>query len=340
MLRLPIVLTLFLALACLSAAHAAPKQTAPTALVYDEAYLLHDTGPYHPERPDRLRAIVRGLQTSGLMGSLLRIEPRPVADRWITAVHTQAYLDRLNEAAPRAPVQLDRDTVMGPGSLRIARLAAGGVLAAVDAVAAGEAANAFAVARPPGHHALPDRAMGFCLLNNVAIAARYAQQQHGLKRILIVDWDAHHGNGTQAVFDADPSVLFFSTHQFPFYPFTGQADETGTGAGAGTVVNVPLLEGAGDAEIVAAFRETLVPAADRFKPDLVLISAGFDAHRDDPLAGLRVTEAGLATLTRIVMDIARRHAGGRVVSVLEGGYRLEAISNSALAHLKVLMGKD
>ena len=342
MIRASIVLSLFLALACVSAgaARATPKQAAPTGLVTHPDYLLHDTGPYHPERPDRLRAIVGGLEASGLMASLRRIDPRPVADRWITTVHTQAYLGRLVSASQRAPVQLDRDTRMGPDSLRIARLAAGGVLAAVDAVVAGRARNAFAVVRPPGHHALPDRAMGFCLLNNVAIAARYAQQKHGLKRVLIVDWDVHHGNGTQAIFDDDPSVLFFSTHQFPYYPFTGRAKETGIGAGAGTTINVPLLAGSGDTEIVAAFRDTLVPAADRFRPDLVLISAGFDAHKDDPLAGLGVTAQGYAALTRIVMAIARRHAGGRVVSVLEGGYRLKALSDSVAAHVGVLMGRE
>lgn len=341
MIRIPIVLGLFLALACVSVAPslANSQQPAPTALVYHPDYLLHDTGPYHPERPDRLRAIVGGLEASGLMVALRRIDPRPVADRWITTVHTPTYLARLEAAAQRAPVQLDRDTAMGPESLRIARLAAGGVLAAIDAVAAGQARNAFAVVRPPGHHALPDQAMGFCLLNNVAIAARYAQQKLGLKRVLIVDWDVHHGNGTQAMFEDDPSVLFFSTHQFPYYPFTGRAKETGVGAGAGATINVPLLAGSGDAEMIEAFRDKLVPAADRFRPDIVLISAGFDAHKDDPLAGLGVTAEGYAALTRIVMAIARRHAGGRIVSVLEGGYRLKALSNSVTAHVGVLMGK-
>ena len=341
MIRTPIVLGLFLALAYVAAgpARAQPQQPLPTGLVYHPDYLLHDTGPYHPERPDRLRAIVGGLEASGLMAALQRIAPRPAADRWITTVHTQAYLSRLESASKRAPVHLDRDTAMGPESLRIARLAAGGVLAAVDAVAAGRASNAFAVVRPPGHHALPDRAMGFCLLNNVAIAARYAQQKLGLKRVLIVDWDVHHGNGTQAMFDDDPSVLFFSIHQFPYYPFTGRAKETGVGAGAGTTINVPLLAGSGDAEIIEAFRDKLVPAADRFRPDLILISAGFDAHKDDPLAGLGVTTEGYGALTRIVMAIAQRHAGGRIVSVLEGGYRLKALSDSAVAHVGALMGR-
>ena len=240
----------------------------------------------------------------------------------------------------QAPVQLDPDTRLAPESLRVAKLAAGGVLAAVDAVVAGRARNAFATVRPPGHHALPGRAMGFCLLNSVAIAARYAQQKHGLKRVLIVDWDVHHGNGTQAMFYDDPSVLYFSTHQNPYYPYTGQAKEMGVGAGEGTTVNVPLVAGSGDTEIVEAFCNKLVPAADKFKPNFVLISAGFDAHRDDPLAGLGVTAEGYGSLTQIVIEIARRHAGGRIVSALEGGYRLEALSDSVVTHVGMLMGRN
>ena len=322
------------------AARAAPKPAAPTGLVYHPDYLLHDTGPDHPERPNRLRAIIAGLETSGLMESLLRIEPRPAADRWITTVHTPAYLGWLEAASKQAPIQLDPDTKLAPESLRVAKLAAGGVLAAVDAVVAGRARNAFATVRPPGHHALPSRAMGFCLLNSVAIAARYAQQKHGLKRVLIVDWDVHHGNGTQAMFYDDPSVLYFSTHQNPYYPYTGQAKEMGVGAGEGTTVNVPLVAGSGDTEIVEAFRNKLVPAADKFKPNFVLISAGFDAHRDDPLAGLGVTAEGYGSLTQIVIEIARRHASGRIVSALEGGYRLEALSESVVAHVGMLMGRN
>ena len=219
----------------------------------------------------------------------------------------------------------------------MAKLATGGILAAIDAVVAGKIRNAFAVIRPPGHHALPDRAMGFCLLNHVAIAARYIQKKHGLKRILIVDWDVHHGNGTQEVFYDDPSVLYFSTHQFPYYPWSGDPDERGTGAGLGTTVNAPLWPGSGDASILKAFREDLLPAAEAFRPDFVLISSGFDAHERDPIAEMRITTPGYAALTKIVAGIAERHAKGRLVSLLEGGYNLKALAQATEAHLRALM---
>lgn len=310
---------------------------APTGLVYHPDFLLHDAGPRHPERPERLKAIMAGLERSGLLEILVRIEPRPAAEQWLAQIHTSAYLKELEEATQQAPRQLDPDTRVSPDSYRVAKLATGGVLTAVDAVVTGKISNAFAVIRPPGHHALPDRAMGFCLLNHVAIAARYIQKKHGLRRILIVDWDVHHGNGTQDVFYDDPSVLYFSTHQFPYYPGSGSAEEQGAGAGLGTTVNVPLPSGSGDAEILKAFREKLIPAAEAFRPDFVLISAGFDAHEQDPLAQLRITTPGYAALTQIVVGIAERHAKGRLVSLLEGGYDLKALAQATEAHLRVLM---
>ena len=310
---------------------------APTGLVYHPDFLLHDAGPRHPERPERLKAIMAGLERSGLLEILVRIEPRPAAEQWLAQIHTSAYLKELEEATQQAPRQLDPDTRVSPDSYRVAKLATGGVLTAVDAVVTGKISNAFAVIRPPGHHALPDRAMGFCLLNHVAIAARYIQKKHGLRRILIVDWDVHHGNGTQDVFYDDPSVLYFSTHQFPYYPGSGSAEEQGTGAGLGTTVNVPLPSGSGDAEILKAFREKLIPAAEAFRPDFVLISSGFDAHEQDPLAQLRITTPGYAALTQIVVGIAERHAKGRLVSLLEGGYDLKALAQATEAHLRVLM---
>ncbi len=279
------------------------------------------------------------LQRQGLLDTVLRLHPEPAAEQWITRVHTPKYVHQLQAAVRSAPTRLDADTWVSKHSYDVARRAVGGVLLAVDTVIAGQAHNAFAAVRPPGHHALPERAMGFCLLNHVAIAARYAQQQHGVGRILIVDWDVHHGNATQEVFFSDPSVLYFSTHQYPFYPGTGAASESGTGAGQGTTINVPLAAGSGDKELIAAFRERLRPAANAFAPEFVFISAGFDAHHRDPLGQLQVTESGYANLTRIVKDIAERHAAGRLVSVLEGGYNLDALGRSVETHLRVLIGQ-
>ncbi|MFQ5693085.1 MAG: histone deacetylase [Nitrospinota bacterium] len=311
---------------------------AKTAFVFHADYLLHDAGPMHPERPDRLRAIVSRLEETGLLDGLLRIRPEPAEEGRITRVHSAEYVRLIERASRDAPAALDPDTRVSMDSFRVAVLAVGGALAAVDAVMEGRAKNAFAAVRPPGHHALAARAMGFCLFNNVAVAARYVQDKYGLKRVLIVDWDVHHGNGTQALFYDDPSVLFFSIHQYPFYPGTGAEDETGEGAGKGTVINAPLPAGAGDAEAVRAFREKLVPAAEAFRPEFVLISAGFDGHQRDPLGQLRLTEEGFAELTRIVMEIAGRFAGGRIVSLLEGGYDLEGLSRSVEAHLRTLSG--
>ena len=308
-----------------------------TGLVYHPDFLLHDAGAGHPERPDRLRAIIAHLDQTGLKTQLTAISARPVESEWVTRVHTPEYLAALTRAQADAPVHLDPDTRMGADSLRIALLATGGVLAAVDAVMAGEVRNAFVASRPPGHHALPDRAMGFCFINHVLVAARYVQERYQLERVLIVDWDVHHGNGTAAVAATDPSLLYFSTHQYPYYPGTGAADERGQGEARGTVVNVPLAAGAGDADLVAAFESQLVPAVDAFRPEFVLISAGFDAHRSDPLASLQVTEQGYRRLTEIVLDSAAHHAQGRVVSVLEGGYDLEALARSVAAHIQAML---
>ena len=315
-----------------------PSTTRPTGLVYHSDFLLHDPGPNHPERPARLQAMMTHLKRRGLLDSLLLLDAELASEQWITRVHTPTYLHQLQAAVRQAPTALDADTRVSRQSYDVARRAVGGVLAAVDAVMAGRTTNAFAALRPPGHHALADRAMGFCLLNHVAIATRYVQDRHGVERVLIVDWDVHHGNATQEAFYRDPSVLFFSTHQFPYYPGTGAAHEVGEGAGHGTTINVPLAAGSGDAAIVRAFRERLLPAATAFRPQFVLISAGFDAHRSDPLAQLQVTEAGYATLTRIVKTIADQHADGRLVSVLEGGYHLDGLARSVEAHLRVLVG--
>ncbi|WP_455370378.1 histone deacetylase family protein [Petrachloros mirabilis] len=309
-----------------------------TGLVYHPAYLEHDMGAGHPESPDRLRAIMQQLEQSGTAAQLLKITPRKAEDEWITLVHTAKYVAALNRCTPTSGrVSLDPDTSMSPGSLNAAYLAAGGALAAVDAIMSQQVDHVFCAVRPPGHHAEAGRAMGFCLFNNVAIAARYVQKNYGLKRVLIVDWDVHHGNGTQHSFEDDPTILFFSTHQYPHYPGTGRAMERGTGAGEGFTINVPMEAGEGDEAYHTIFLKSLVPAADDFKPEFVIISAGFDAHRDDPLASMGLTEAGYADLTGIVAGIARRHAQGRILSSLEGGYNLTALSASVDAHIKALL---
>ncbi|MEW6544949.1 MAG: histone deacetylase [Nitrospirota bacterium] len=311
---------------------------AKTGFVYHPDYLNHDMGAGHPESPERLRAIVARLEAGGLIGRLTRIKPAPVADEWITLIHEPAYLASLKAKAPSSGrVSLDPDTPICPGSLPAAYLAAGGGLAAADAIMAGQVQNAFCAVRPPGHHAERNRAMGFCLFNNVAIAARYLQRRHGVNRVLIVDWDVHHGNGTQQAFYRDPTVLFFSTHQYPHYPGTGGATERGEGQGEGTTINVPMSAGEGDDGYREIFERVLVPAADAFKPDFVLVSAGFDAHREDPLAGMGLTEDGYGALTKIVLDIARRHSQGRVLSCLEGGYNLAALSASVERHLLTML---
>lgn len=309
-----------------------------TGLVYHPTYLEHDMGPGHPESPDRLRAIMQQLERSGTLARVTKIEARKAEDEWLTQIHSPSYVLSLNRHAPTSGrVSLDPDTSMSPGSLNAAYLAAGGALAGVDAIMARQVDHVFCAVRPPGHHAEAGRAMGFCLLNNVAVAARYVQKKYGVTRVLIVDWDVHHGNGTQHSFEDDPSVLFFSTHQYPHYPGTGRETERGKGAGIGFTINVPMEAGEGDEAYHTIFLKSLVPAADMFKPEFVIISAGFDAHKDDPLASMSLTEAGYADLTEIVAGIAKRHAEGRILSSLEGGYNLRALAASVDVHIKALL---
>ena len=309
-----------------------------TGFVYHPQYLEHDMGAGHPESPDRLRAIVARLEHTGVLSSLVQINPTPASDEWIMQIHTASYVETLKRRAPiSGRVSLDPDTSMSAGSLTAAYLAAGGALTAADAIVAGSVEHAFCAVRPPGHHAERDRAMGFCLFNNVAIAARYLQRRHAMARILIVDWDVHHGNGTQHTFNNDPTVLFFSTHQYPYYPGTGRATETGEGQGIGATINVPMNAGEGDDTYREVFQKVLMPAADAFQPDFVIVSAGFDAHKDDPLAGMGLTEEGYADLTRVVLSIARRHSQGRLLSCLEGGYHLQALAASVERHLLTLL---
>ncbi|HKN47648.1 MAG TPA: histone deacetylase, partial [Candidatus Polarisedimenticolia bacterium] len=287
------------------------EAAAPVAFLFHEACLEHSNGPGHPERPERLKAIRDHLRHTGLLAGLLAITPEPCPIERIARVHAKAYIESIREACRGGPCRLDPDTGVVPASWQAALLSAGAALDACAAVVSGRARAAFVATRPPGHHAESARAMGFCLFNNVAIAARSLQEEHRLARVLIVDWDVHHGNGTQAIFETDDTVFYFSAHQFPFYPGTGARDEKGSGRGRGFTLNVPLPAGAGDHEYLKVFKGTLRPAIDRFRPDFILISAGFDAHRDDPLASMSLTEEGYAGLTRIVREAAEAHCGGR-----------------------------
>ena len=306
--------------------------------VYDPRYLGHEMGPGHPESPERLRAICAQLQSSGTWSRLHQITPRRAERQWIERIHRASYVESLERRSPaKGYASLDPDTSMSPGTLDAAYLAAGGALAAVDAIMNGDIDQAFCAVRPPGHHAEADRAMGFCFFNSVAIATRYIQQHHGLQRVLIVDWDVHHGNGTQHAFYDDASVLFFSTHQFPYYPGTGGAMETGEGRGKGLTINVPLSGGQGDDEYREVFQKVLVPTADTFQPEFVVISAGFDAHRDDPLASMDLTEEGYGELTSLVATIAKNFSCGRILACLEGGYHLQALAGSVDRHLQALL---
>jgi acetoin utilization deacetylase AcuC-like enzyme len=305
-------------------------------LISDDRMLEHDPGPHHPECPARLIAVQHALRE--VPNNEWRT-PKAASREQISRVHLSSYVDRVEGLRGREGA-LDADTAVSPGSVVAAYLAAGAAIDAVTAVVEGETQHAFALVRPPGHHAEAQTGMGFCLFNNVAVAACHARAALGCKRILIVDWDVHHGNGTQHSFLADDDVLFFSLHQFPFYPGSGDVNETGRDAGEGYTVNVPFAVGRSDADYVAALNELLVPVADRFAPDLVLVSAGFDAHRSDPLGGMELTEDGYAAMMAIVRDIAKRHAQGRVVLTLEGGYDLLALGNSARACVEVLNGRE
>ncbi|RMH33487.1 MAG: histone deacetylase [Nitrospirae bacterium] len=302
------------------------------------AYLEHEMGPSHPESPERLRAIRKQLESSGMLARLTQLNPQPASRNWICTIHDPGYVERLERRVPQSGyVPVDPDTMLCPKTISAAYLAVGGALAAVDAVMTRAVDQAFCAVRPPGHHAERDRAMGFCFFNNVAIATRYVQRRYGIARVLIVDWDVHHGNGTQQAFYEDPTVLFFSIHQHPLYPGTGLASERGAGQGEGFTINVPMPAGEGDARYQEVFETILVAAADAFRPECVMISAGFDAHRADPLASMELTEDGYAMLTSIVREIAARHAEGRIVSCLEGGYHLQALAASVERHLRTLL---
>lgn len=309
-----------------------------TGLVTDPIYLLHkNESGIHPECPERLQSIIGRLNEKKLTDQLIPFSARMAEDEIVLNCHTQAHLERIRKAGVNAPCYLDSDTFVNRASVEAAFTACGGVIAGVDAVVNEECDNVFCAVRPPGHHAESDRAMGFCLLNNIAVGARYAQRAHGLEKIFILDWDVHHGNGTQEIFYEDETVFYFSIHQFPLYPGTGRREETGRNRGIGFTRNVPLRAGSGDEDYRLVFKREFQEAISFFQPDLIMISAGFDAHSDDPLAQMKVSSEGFADLTRHVKNAAGRYCNGRIVSVLEGGYDLKALADSVCAHIQVLM---
>ncbi len=316
-----------------------PTESEARLLVIEDPTFLEHRGPEgHPERPARLEAV--GQAIAGFEDRLARLAPRAAHDDELLAIHDLQHLRRIDAAVAQAPARLDADTFVSARSAEVARLAAGSAVDLALASSREGAAVGIAAVRPPGHHAEGDHAMGFCLFNNVAIAARALQKTAGLEKILILDWDVHHGNGTQHSFEDDPSVLYFSTHQFPYYPGTGDFREAGHGRGEGLTVNVPMPAGCGDAEYIGVMQRVLVPVARSFAPDMILVSCGFDAHADDPLASMDVTAAGYFEMTRIVRALADELCGGRLCFVLEGGYALTGLASGTTATLRAVTAAD
>lgn len=306
---------------------------------YHPDFLKHDTGPGHPERAERLAAILQALKEKRARGNVPLQDKNDFGEATLeqmSRVHDIDYLNFLAKTEAKDFFALDPDTTGCRQSWHAAKLAAGAVIEAVEEVHKGKLENAFCAVRPPGHHAERERGMGFCLVNNAAVAARHLTNALDYERVLIVDWDAHHGNGTQNIFYADPKVFYYSSHQYPFYPGTGAAFETGEGAGKGTTLNVPLAAGSGDEEFLAGIEEKLIPAAQNYRSEFIIISAGFDAHAADPLTGLEVTDAGFEEAARRVKKLAEEECGGKLISVLEGGYDLEALARCVCNHIKIL----
>jgi acetoin utilization deacetylase AcuC-like enzyme len=311
-----------------------------TGLVLDDRYQLHDTGQGHPERAERLAAIAKRLEQDGITSRTVRIPPKPADLESIAQIHDRRYIERVREACEHGERYIDTpDSAICTRSYEIALLAVGGLLELADAVATGRCANGFAAVRPPGHHAERNRSMGFCLFNNVAIAAKHLQQKHGYQKILIVDWDVHHCNGTQHSFDRDPTVFVCSLHQHPStcYPGTGWPHEIGEGRAKGTKMNLPMSPGLGDEAYRRAFQESFLPAARKFRPNFILISTGFDAHTRDPLAGMNLTIEGFNYMQRATLDLAAEQCGGRAVSTLEGGYNLQALAECVSSHVNIMI---
>jgi acetoin utilization deacetylase AcuC-like enzyme len=311
-----------------------------TGIVRDESYIDHRPGDFHPESHRRLETVYDMLEDPDMAGKCVNVPVREATEEELLYIHSKDYIGLVASTAGKPYGYLDGDTQTSAGSYLAALRAAGGLCNAVEMVIKGELDNAFALVRPPGHHAERNRGMGFCLFNNVAIAAVYAKRKLGLERILIADWDLHHGNSTQHSFEADPSILYFSTHQYPYYPGTGGFSEVGTGDGQGYTVNVPLSTGYGNSEFNAIYKHILQPIALEFKPDLVLVSVGFDIYEGDPLGGMAVTPEGFAGLTHTLMEIARQTCDGKIVLTLEGGYNLQGLRDSVKAVLKELCGES
>ena len=314
-----------------------------TGYLQDLRYLLHDTGPYHPECAERLQAIHRGIEECGLLNRLKRIAAVEPEMRWIEAVHSPAYIRRFEELCLNGHRMFDfPDNQMCQESFETALLAVGGVVETVRQMMAGQIDNAFCAVRPPGHHAEVGQAMGFCYFNNVAIAARYLQTEWGIQRVGIVDFDVHHGNGTQHIFEQDPSVFYYSCHEHPTFAFpgTGRSFEKGTGPGLGTTCNRPVLPGQGDEEYRKLIEQDMLPALEQFKPEVVLVSCGFDGHEEDDMSDIRLTTDGYSFIMRQIVAMADRLAGGRLVSVLEGGYCLARLPELACNHVKILLGEE
>lgn len=309
------------------------------AILIDREFLKHLPGQGHPEGPERLRVLLELAETLDPARFQL-LPPRAASISEIELCHDPKYVQLVESTASVSQYALDGDTITSQNSFAVALLATGGFLKLLDSVAAGESSNGFALVRPPGHHALRNRAMGFCLFNTIAVGAQYLKTVYGTKRIAIVDWDVHHGNGTQEVFYDDPSVLFISTHQYPFYPGTGGVAEVGVKDGMGFTMNVPLPAGCGDAEYLRVFRDVVVPAVQRFVPEWILVSAGFDPHRHDPLAGMNVTEEGFSMMSRAVLQLAETYCGGKIAFLLEGGYDLAALKSSVAGVLETLQQPD
>ena len=305
--------------------------------IYHPDFLKHDTGFGHPEKPQRLESLIQHLLATPLWAQMSHLRPEPAAMEWIRTVHPDRHTSMIKMRCHLGEAVLDEgDTHVCKESFDVARLAAGGVLLAVDEIMTGKLSRTFCALRPPGHHAESAKVMGFCLLNNVAIGARYAQQKHVVKRVAIVDWDVHHGNGTQEIFYDDDAVFYISLHQYPYYPGTGASSERGSGRGEGFTLNCPMGAGSVEKDYLDAFQAHILPALNRFEPELLMISAGFDAHRDDPLADIKLTEDSFVRMTELLLEIAERHCGGKIVSVLEGGYNLQALARSVEAHLGLM----